>query len=83
MEAERRGLLIDFGKEVIHVLSSAKDGKQAQALIQHLRRLYFIDEEARERARTKVDAEELIRLSQLTYRITPKAGGGGTLEIGN
>lgn len=81
MEAERRTLLIEFGREVVHVLAMAKDQQQAQALIDHLKHIYFIGYEDQERQKLKEQADELVRLSKLTFRVS--AGpGGATLEIG-
>lgn len=76
LEAEKRDLLIEFGKEVVHVLASAKDSRQAMSLIEHLKRVYFIGHEEREKRRIKEEADELIRLSQLTFRVSPSKGGG-------
>lgn len=81
MEAERRGLLIEFGKETIRIMSSAKDSNQAMALIGHLRRIYFIDEEEKEKRRIRKEAEELVRLSQMTFRVVTSPSGA-VLEIG-
>jgi len=80
MEAERRGLLIEFGRETIHILSAAKDSSQAMALIDHLRRIYFIDEEEKEKRKIRKEAEELVRLSQMTFRVVPSPSGA-VLEI--
>lgn len=81
IEAERRSLLMEFGKEAIHIMSSAKDHDRAMALIEYLRRIYFIGYEERQQEKARAQADELIRLGQLTYRVVPKAGGAA-LEIG-
>lgn len=80
LEAERQNLLIEFGRETIRIMSSAKDSNQAMALIEHLKRIYFIGYEDQERRRMKRDAEELVKLSQLTFHVTPR-GDSGVLEI--
>jgi prephenate dehydrogenase len=82
IEAERRNLLMEFGKEAIHILSSAKDHDKAMALIEYLRRIYFIGYEETQQEKARAQAEEIVRLGQLTYRVVLKPGGG-TLEIGD
>jgi hypothetical protein len=81
IEVERRGLLIEFGKEAIRVFSTAKDHDKAVALLDELRKIYFIGYEEKQKHQIREQADELIRLSQLTYRITPKPGGGGILQV--
>ncbi len=80
LEAEKRDLFIDFGKETVRILSTARDSDKALALVKHLKKVFFVEESGKEKELIKDQADELIRLSQLTYRITPKRGGG-TLEI--
>lgn len=81
IETERRGLLIEFGKEAIRVFSTAKDHDKAIALLEELRKIYFIGYEEKQRRQIRDQTDELVRLSQLTYRITPKPGGGGLLQV--
>lgn len=81
IEAERQSLLIEFGKETVRILSAARDSAQANALIEHLKKIYFIGYEEQERRRIKEQAEELVRLSQLTFHVTPTKEGG-ILEFG-
>jgi hypothetical protein len=80
LEVERKNLMIDFGKEAIRIMSTAKDSDKALALISHLRKIFFIDEERKEKEKISKQADELLRLGQLTYRIAPKEGRG-ILEI--
>lgn len=82
IEAERQNLLIEFGRETVRILSNAKDSNKAMALIDHLKRIYFIGYEDQERRRLKKEAEELVKLSRLTFRVTPTPGGG-ILEVGD
>jgi hypothetical protein len=83
VEAERRSLLIEFGKEAVQVFSTAKDHDKAVALLEELRKIYFIGYEEKQKRQIREQADELIRLSQLTYRISPKPGGGGILQVTN
>lgn len=79
--AERHNLLMEFGKEAIRIMSTAKDSEKAMALIEHLRGIYFIGYKEKQEEKERKQTEELIRLGQLTYRVIPKPGGG-VLEIG-
>jgi hypothetical protein len=81
LEVERRGLLMEFGKEAIRILSTAKDHQKALALIEHLRRIYFVGYEEQEQAKVRAQADELIRLGQLAYRVVSKPGGVQVLEV--
>ena len=81
IEAERRNLLMEFGKEAIHVMATAKDSRMAMSLIDHLRRLYFVGYEEQEQEKIRVQANELIRLGQLAYRVVTKPGGVKVLEV--
>lgn len=81
IEAEKRDLLIDFGKETVRVMSNAKDPSKAMALIEHLRRIYFVEAEEQDQQNTREQVDELIRLAQLTYRVEPRKGGA-LLTIG-
>lgn len=80
LEAEKRNLMIEFGKGAIQIMATAKDKDHAIALIDHLKKIFFVDEEKKDRVQISRQADELIRLGQLTYRITPKAGRA-SLEI--
>lgn len=81
IEAERHELLIDFGKQAILVMASAKNHEHAMALIERLRKIYFIEAEEQERKLIAQQADELIRLSKFTFRVVPTAGGRGALQI--
>jgi len=81
IEAERHELLIDFGKQAILVMASAKNHDHAMALIERLRKIYFIEAEEQERQLIAKQADELIRLSKFTFRVVPTAGGRGALQI--
>ena len=81
IEAERQNLLIEFGRETVRIMSSSPDRSRAMALIEQLKKIYFIGYEEQERRKMQKEAEELVKLSQMTFRVTPKAGGG-ILEIG-
>lgn len=81
LEVERRGLLMEFGREAVHILATAKDHQQALALIEHLRRIYFVGYEEQEQARVRAQADELVRLGQLAYRVVSKPGGAQVLEV--
>lgn len=74
--------MIEFGKEAINIMATAQDKDHAISLINHLKKIFFVDESKKEKAHISKQADELIRLSQLTYRIAPKAGRAN-LEITN
>ena len=79
VEAEKRSLLIEFGKECVRILSSAKareDPNRANALIEHLKEIYFIGYGDRKRRKIKDQASELIRLTQMTFHAVPTPDGG-------
>jgi hypothetical protein len=80
LEAEKRNLFIEFGKAALTIMSTAKDSDTALALVNHLRKIFFVDDKQKEREQIKDQADELIRLSQLTYRIAP-GRGRGILEV--
>jgi len=80
LEAERMTLLIEFGKEVVRIMSVAQDSKHAQALIEHLKKIYFIGYEEQEKRKLLKDADELVRLSQMTFNVV-QGPGGHRLEI--
>lgn len=82
IEAERRDLFIDFGREAIKVLSTAKDHDHAMSLIGHLRKIFFVDEGQKDHEKISKQADELIRMGSLTYTIEPKKGGA-SLVISN
>lgn len=81
IEAVRREFLIDFGKQAILIMASAKSHDHAMALIERLRKLYFIEAAEQEKRLLADQADELIRLSQYAFRVVPTAGGRGALEI--
>lgn len=81
IEAEQRSLLIEFGREVIRINASVKDSHASGALIEHLKRLYFIGHEERRKRRAQEDAAELVKLSKMTFRVT-RGPGGPVLEAG-
>lgn len=79
IEVERMNILIEFGKEVVRIMAVAQDAKQAQALIEHLKKIYFIGHEEQEKRKLLRDADELVRLSQMSFNVT-RGPGGWTLE---
>ena len=81
IEAERHELLLDFGKQAILILASAKSHDHAMALIERLRKIYFIEAAEQEKQLIAQQADELIRLAKFTYRVVPTAGGRGALQI--
>jgi hypothetical protein len=84
LEAEQRSLVIEFGREVVHVTAATRGDPQASsALIEHLKKLYFIGHEERQKLRAQEDAAELVRLSKLTFRLSKGPGGANVLEVGN
>jgi hypothetical protein len=46
-----------------------------------LRRIYFVGYEEQEQAKVRAQADELIRLGQLAYRVVSKPGGVQVLEV--
>lgn len=72
--------MMEFGKVAIQVMATAKDKDQAIALVNHLKQFFFVEEGKKDKIHIKRQAEELIRLSQLTYNIAPK-DGRANLEI--
>jgi len=81
IEAERHELLMDFGKQAILILASAKHHDHAMALIERLRKIYFIEAVEQERELMAQQADELIRLTKYAFKIVPTAGGRGALSI--
>ena len=81
IEAERHELLMDFGKQAILIMASAKSHDHAMALIERLRKIYFIEAEEQEKKLIAQQADELIRLTKYAFRVVPTAGGRGALEI--
>lgn len=81
VEAERHTLLMDFSKQAILIMASAKNHDHAMALIERLRKIYFIEAEEQDRQLIARQADELIRLSKFTFRVIPTAGGRGALQI--
>jgi hypothetical protein len=80
IESEKRDLLWDFGKVAIQVMATCADKDHAMSLVNHLKKFIFIEEGKKEKAKIGKQAEELIRLTQLTYRISPGAGSA-SVEI--
>lgn len=83
VEAERQEDLKDFGKQAIMIMALAKDHDHAMALIEKMRKIYFIEAAEQEKQLLDRQADELIRLAKYAYRVVPTAGGRGALQIMN
>lgn len=81
IEAERHELLMDFGKQAILVMASAKNHDHAMALIERLRKIYFIEAAEQDKKLLEQQADELIQAMKYTFRVVPTAGGRGALSI--
>lgn len=73
-------ILIDFGKEAVRIMSQAKDANHARALIEHLKKIYFIGHEDKEKEEISRQVETLVDMAQKTFRVT-RTPGGPSLEI--
>jgi hypothetical protein len=82
IEAEKRMVLADFGKEVVRIYAMAKDPKEADKLVSHLRKVYFVDESDAEKHRLKKQADELISMTQSVFKVR-KTAFGAAVEISN
>ena len=69
LHAEQLNILIEFGRETIRVHSQAKDRQVSDALIEHLKKLYFIGYEKRKKEEISKDAERLVELSRGTFKV--------------
>ena len=81
IEAERQEDLKDFGKQALLIMSTTKDHDHAMALIEKMRKIYFIEAAEQEKQLLARQADELIRLAKYSYRVVPTAGGRGALAI--
>ena len=80
IEAEKANLLIEVGREIVRILSVAKDARQADALIEQIKRIYFIGYEEEKRRDMKKEIDELVELTKMTFELV-SGPGGVTLEM--
>lgn len=80
IEAEKRMVLADFGKEVVRIHAMARDKDSAAKLVNHLRKVYFIDDSDAEREKAQKQADELIKMSQAVFEVR-RTAHGAAVEI--
>lgn len=80
LEMEKARLTIEFGREAVKIMAMARDSQHANALIEQLKKIYFIGYEDRKKTRVDEDVAELIEISKKTFSVR-RGPGGYNLEI--
>ena len=77
---EKARLNLEFGREAVKIMAACPNNQHANALIEQLKRVYFIGYEQKRKARLEKEVEELIEISKRTFKIR-RGPGGYNLEV--
>ena len=81
LEFEQRELTLRYVEQSTAILASAQNRTGAEALLEALRSEFFIGYDEANRRKRRLAADELVKMQQYAFTISPSPGGGGRLEM--
>lgn len=80
LEFEQRELMLRYVEQSTAILASARNQAGAESLLEALRAEFFIGYTEADQQKRRLAADELVKMQEYAFTISPTAGGG-RLEV--